>query len=79
MNTENATIADTTESIKAFRIFALKAALSLEAKGMRHSRGFSAYATVKRELNLKGDRMSVLRQLETIVEAMLDKRGQVKA
>ena len=79
MNTENVTIADTTESIKAFRIFALKAALSLEAKGMRRSRGFSAYATVKRELNLKGDRMSVLRQLETMVEAMLDKRGQVKA
>ena len=79
MNTETVTIADTTESIKAFRIFALKAALSLEAKGMRHSRGFSAYATVKREWNLKGDRMSVLRQLETIVEAMLDKRGQVKA
>jgi hypothetical protein len=79
MNTETVIIADTTEAIKAFRIFALKAALSLEAKGLRHSRGFSAYATVKRELNLKGDRMSVLRQLEKIVEGMIDKRGQVKA
>ena len=76
--TKTATIADTTETVKAFRVFALKAALSLEAKGMRHSRGFSAYATAKRELNLKGDRMSVLCQLETIVEGMLDKHGQVE-
>jgi len=30
-------------------------------------------------MKLKGDRMSVLHQLEKIVENLLDKRGQVKA
>ena len=77
--TETAIVADTTEAINVYRILSLKAALGLEAKGMRHSRGFSAYATVKREMKLKGDRMSVLQQLEKIVENLLDKRGQVKA
>ena len=78
--TETAIVADTTEAIiNVYRILSLKAALGLEAKGMRHSRGFSAYATVKREMKLKGDRMSVLHQLEKIVENLLDKRGQVKA
>jgi len=70
-------IADTTEAVNAFRILTLKAALKLEARGMRHSRGFSAYAAAKREFNLKGDRMSVLQQLEIMVEKMVDKRGQI--
>ena len=76
--TETAIVADTAQTINAYRILALKASLKLEARGMRHSRGFSAYATAKREFGLKGDRMSVLNQLEKIVENLLDKRGQVK-
>lgn len=73
--TETATVADTVPTINAYRVFALKAALKLETRGMRHSRGFSAYATAKRELNLKGDRMSVLHQLEKLVESLLYREG----
>lgn len=43
------------------RKLTLRRALMLEIKGMKHSRG-SAYATIKREFNLKGNKQSVLEQ-----------------
>ena len=58
----------TPEGINHFRLVSLKLALGLECKGMKHSRG-SAYATIKREFNLKGNKQSVLDQFTKIVEA----------
>lgn len=49
-------------------MLALRGALRLESVGMKHSRGFSAYATVKREFGFKGDKASVLAQLNAHIE-----------
>ena len=51
------------ENIKAFRIKTLRSALKLETLGMkRHGR--SAYAIVKSEFGFKGNKKSVLAQLD---------------
>lgn len=55
------------EAIRFYRMAVLQGALSLEIKGLRHSRG-SAYATIKREYGLKGSRESVLKQFKVLVE-----------
>jgi len=56
----------TGDSIQFYRMCLLLRTLRLELKGIRH-RGFSAYATIKREYNLKGNREKVLAQFEEIV------------
>jgi hypothetical protein len=57
---------DTPEGIAAYRMLALRSMLKLEILGMKHSRG-SAYATIKREFNLKGNKQRVLDQYETLL------------
>lgn len=52
-------IIDTPEGIQAYRLLALKSMLSLEVKGMKHSR-VSAYALVKKEFGLTGNKANVL-------------------
>jgi hypothetical protein len=47
-----------------------RAALSLECKGLRHSRG-SVYALCKREYGLKGNKQSVLDQMTEIRDELL--------
>ena len=59
-------IIDTPEGIAAYRMLALRSALKLEILGMKHSRG-SAYATIKREFNLRGNRQKVLEQYENLL------------
>lgn len=59
------------QDIDMVRLLSLKAALSLEAKGMRASRRFSAYKILKAELGLTGSKASVLKQVEKIVAAKL--------
>ena len=59
--------ANTPESIDRFRLVALKSALKLETLGMKR-RGQSAYSIVKQELGLKGNKESVLKQLEAKIE-----------
>jgi len=59
-------IADTPESIAAFRLITLRAALKLECLGMRHSRG-SAFKVIKSEFNIKGTKKSVLAQYEAML------------
>jgi hypothetical protein len=54
------------EKIDLVRLCALKGALSLECKGLRHSRG-SVYALVKREFGFKGNKESVLAQLKALI------------
>lgn len=75
MNT--ATVIDTPEGIAMFHLLQMKYALKLECLGMKHSRG-SVYALVKRELGFKGDKRSVLTQLEAHIKATKD-ANQLKA
>ncbi len=60
-------VLETPEQIAMFRLLSLKSALKLECLGMKR-RGQSAYAIVKAELGLKGNKKSVLEQLEQIIE-----------
>ncbi len=56
--------------IAMYRLLALKGALKLEIKGLKHSQG-SVYALVKKEFGFKGNKQRVLAQLE---EHIFDKQ-----
>ena len=58
---------DAPEQIDMFRFLSLKSALKLECLGMTR-RGQSAYSIVKAEYGLKGNKKSVLKQMEQIIE-----------
>lgn len=60
-------ILDTPEQIDMFRFLSLKSALKLECLGMKRG-GQSAYSIVKAEYGLKGNKKSVLKQMEQIIE-----------
>ena len=60
-------ILDQPEQIEHFRFLTLRQGLKLEIKGMRMSRGASAYAIIKAELGLKGSRVSVFNQLSEML------------
>lgn len=60
-------ILDRPDQIEHFRFLTLRQGLKLEIKGMRMSRGVSAYAILKRELGLKGSRISVFNQLSEML------------
>ena len=62
MNKSETIICDTPEKINAFRLLSLKSALKLECIGMKASRGFSAFKTIKAEFGFKGDKKSVFDQ-----------------
>jgi hypothetical protein len=68
-------VIDTPEGIEAYRLLALRGALSLECKGMRRSHGPSVATIVKREFNLKGNNKKVLEQYE----AILREKGVLRA
>ena len=54
---------DTPEAIERFRMQSLKGALKMEIIGMKR-RGQSAYSIIKQEHGFKGNKKSVLEQLE---------------
>ena len=58
---------DTPEQIEMYRLLSLRSALKLECLGMKR-RGQSVYSIVKAEYGLKGNKKSVLKQLEQIKE-----------
>ena len=60
-------ILDRPDQIEHFRFLTLRQGLKLEIKGLRMSRGASAYAIIKRELGLKGSRISVFNQLSEML------------
>ena len=60
-------ILDTPEQIDLFRLLSLRSALKLECLGMSR-RGQSVYSIVKAEYGPKGNKKSVLKQLEQIIE-----------
>ena len=55
--------------IALFRMKALAKGLELEIKGMKMSRGRSAYSIAKEEYDLKGNRENVLVKLNALYEA----------
>lgn len=59
----------TPEQIAMFRLAALRSALRLELRGMRVSRGRTAYAVLK-DMGYRGTRDAVLAQVTADVEAL---------
>ena len=57
----------TTDQIETFRLMTLRSALKLEIKGMRMSRGQSAYKILK-SMGFTGLRQSVLEQVTDEIE-----------
>jgi hypothetical protein len=66
-------IADTPSQIALFRLASLRGALKLEVLGMTR-RGRSAYSIIKTEHGFKGNKKSVLRQLEQKIEDIKNDR-----
>ena len=60
------TMLTTPEQIDAARLITLRGALKLELLGMKR-RGRSAYAIIKDEFGLKGNKQSVYNQFDEIV------------
>ena len=58
---------DTPEKIDMFRFLSLRSALKLECLGMGR-RGQSAYSIIKQEYGFKGNKKSVLQQMEQIIK-----------
>lgn len=58
---------DTPEKIDMGRFIILRSALKLECLGMTR-RGQSAYSILKAEYGFKGNKKSVLKQVEQIIE-----------
>lgn len=63
----------TGDDIPLFRMLALRGMLSLEIKGIRMSRGSSAYACIKREFGLKGTKAQVLALFNVLCNAASSK------
>lgn len=57
----------TGDSIQEFRKRTLLRALMLEVKGMKISRGASAYSIIKKEYDLKGSKQKVLEQFQRLI------------
>ena len=55
------------ENIELYNMLRLKYALKLELKGMKNSRG-SAYAYIKREYNLKGNKQKVYDKFSKLIK-----------
>lgn len=56
------------EVIKFYQMIARRGALRLEVIGMSRSRGPSAYSTIKKVYDLKGSKITVLSQLNALIE-----------
>ena len=62
-------VLDTPEKIDMFRFLSLRSALKLECLGMRRG-GQTAYSIVKAEYGFKGNKKSVLQQMEQIIKEL---------
>ena len=65
--TNKTIVADTPEQIDMLRFLSLRSALKLECLGMSR-RGQSAYSIIKAEYGFKGNKKSVLEQMEKIIK-----------
>lgn len=58
---------NTPEAISAYRLLMLASALKLETKGIYPIKGCSAYAQIKKEFALKGNKLKVLSQFDCML------------
>ena len=70
------TMLTTPEQIDAARLITLRGALKLELLGMKR-RGRSAYAIIKDEFGLKGNKQSVYNQFDQIVNDITGENDNV--
>ena len=70
------TMLTTPEEISAARLITLRGALKLELLGMKR-RGRSAYAIIKDEFGLKGNKQSVYNQFDNIVKDITGENDNV--
>ena len=61
-------IIDKPEHIDMYQLLVLRKALELEMKGLRMSRGRTAYSAIKQMFNIKGSRQKVLNIFNEIIE-----------
>ena len=61
-------IIDKPEHIDMYQLLALRKALELEMKGLRMSRGRTAYSAIKQMFNIKGSRQKVLNIFNEIIK-----------
>ena len=59
----------TGEHINTYRLLTLRMGLQAEMRGMRLTRGRSAFAIVKQEFGLKGNKQKVYEQFCALLEA----------
>jgi len=64
-------IAYTKDNINLFRLLSLRSALKLEIAGMK-KRGRSAYSIIKEEFGFKGNKESVLADLQELIAQKKD-------
>jgi len=62
----------TPAQIALYRLLSLRGALRLEIAGMKHSRGFSACATLKAEYGITGSRKEQLVKLEKRIQELTE-------
>lgn len=60
----------TGNQIHKARLLALQSGMSLEAKGLRMSRGRTAMSIVKQEFGFKGNRSKIQAQLQAVIDSM---------
>ena len=64
----NLNVIDEPEQIELYHLLVLRKALELEMKGLRMSRGRTAYSAIKHMFNIKGSRQKVLDTFNEIIE-----------
>ena len=69
-------IADTPYKIDLLRLLYLRRNLRLEVAGLK-GRGRTAYSVLKQELGIKGDRQKVLDQVNQMIQAMKEQKGEI--
>jgi len=69
-------IIDNPNHIELFRLLTIKAALSLEIAGLT-GRGKSAYSLAKKEFGLKGNKQKVFDQVNAMVQAIKQQKGEI--
>ena len=63
------------EQIDMYHLLTLRKALELEMKGLKVSRGRTAYSAIKHMFNIKGSRQKVLNIFNEIIE--VQQKGEI--
>jgi hypothetical protein len=59
---------DNKHDMELYQLLCLKQRLKLEIKGIKVSRGASAYSIIKDKFKIKGNKESILKQFEDILK-----------